>query len=101
MEAYFKENTGIKNPQGHNLDFFVIPLIGQNLIENESAVQIDFYLTKEDAIEVKIPPASRIADFAPLMDSIEEMKTTLFSMSEIETTAGDVIDLKDPIPQNL
>jgi len=100
MKAYFKQNTGIKNPQDHNLDFFTIPLIGQNLIEDSSAVQVDFYLTKEDAIELKIPPASRIADFAPLVDSCAEMLTTLFSMNEIETTAGDIIDLKDPTPQN-
>ena len=54
MEVWYKQNTGIKNPQDRNLDYFVINLIGANYSTSSCGAEILFYEFLEDAQGGKI-----------------------------------------------
>ena len=96
MEVWYKQNTGIKNPQDRNLDYFVVNLIGANYSTSSCGAEILFYEFLEDAEGGKIAPASRGVYWNPLIDSVSQMQTDLFSFDSITTTSGDVITLLNP-----
>jgi len=99
MEIFYKENTGLKNPQDRNLDYFVIELIGNDHQTNSSGASIIFYEYLEDAQQQKVAPASRTFLWQPQLDSIVLIQQTLFEKESITSTAGDVVSLHDPTEQ--
>ena len=96
MVTYYKENIGLQTPQGDPLDYFQIELIGLNEVTNQSGAEIRFYFREADALENKIPNASRIVFWPHDTELISEMKTELFSFDTIDTTNGEPITLKNP-----
>ena len=100
MEIYYKENTGIKNPQDRNLDYFKIEIIGSNFATSKSNAEIIFYELLEDAQQDKVPPAGRVAEWNPSSDSTTQMRVELFALAEVSTTAGELITLNNPTPQD-
>lgn len=100
MEIYYKENTGIKNPQDRNLDYFKITLIGSNFETDKTNAEVIFYEFLEDAQQDKTPPAARVCEWNPDSDSTSQMRAELFALAEVSTTAGETITLNNPTPQN-
>ena len=100
METYYKENTGIKNPQDRNLDYFKITFMGSNFESDKTTAEVIFYELLEDAQQDKAPPASRVCHWNPSSDSTTQMRVELFAMAEVSTTAGEVITLNNPTPQD-
>ena len=100
MEIWYKENIGITNPQDRNLEYFVVELIGANYSSSSCAAQILFYEFLADAQDGKIAPASRVMNWNPLIDSVSQMQTDLFSFDSITTTSGDTITLLNPTQQD-
>lgn len=100
MEVYYKQNTGIKNPQENNLDYFVVRVLGSNYEMTQSIAEVLFYEILEDAQEGKTPPAARVCEWNPDSDSTSQMRVELFALAEVSTTAGETITLNNPTPQN-
>tara|TARA_R110000751_G_scaffold287639_2_gene392464 strand:+ start:106 stop:414 length:309 start_codon:yes stop_codon:yes gene_type:complete len=99
MEIWYKENTGLKNPQERNLDYFVIQLIGADYQSDSSGATVLFYEFLEDAQQNKIAPASRTFLWKPMLDSIALIQAQLFSFESIISTSGDSITLQNPTEQ--
>ena len=96
MEVYYKQDTGLQNPQGRNLDYFVINLIGADYSSSSCGAEVLFYEFLADAQSGTIAPASRSMLWQPLIDSVSQMQTDLFSFDSIDTTSGDTITLLNP-----
>ncbi len=99
MIIYYKENTGLKTPQDHNLDYFVIKLIGADYQSDSSGASVIFYEYLEDAQQQKTPPAQRDFLWQPQLDSIALIKQAMFDMETITSTAGEVLSLHNPTEQ--
>jgi hypothetical protein len=99
MEIFYKENTGLKNPQERNLDYFVIELIGNDHQTNSSGASIIFYEYLEDAQQNKTPPAQRDFLWTPQLDSIALIQQSLFDKENITSTVGEILSLHDPTQQ--
>jgi len=100
MEVYYKQNTGVQNPQDNNLDYFVVRVLGSNYETTQSIAEVLFYEILEDAQEGKLAPAQRICHWNPSSDSTTQMRVELFALAEVSTTAGEVITLNNPTPQD-
>jgi len=99
MDIYYKENTGLETPQGHNLDYFSITLLGNNYTTSTCFAEIVFYQFLEDAQSGKPANAQRTCEWSPLTDSASQMRIDLFDMDSVDTTSEDTISLKNPTPQ--
>jgi hypothetical protein len=99
MDIWYKENTGLQNPQERNLDYFVIELIGADYQSDSSGATILFYEFLEDAQAKKVAPASRTFLWQPILDSIALIQQQLFEFENIVSTSGDVITLQNPTKQ--
>ena len=100
MEIYYKQNTGIKNPQDINLDYFVVRVLGSNFDTTQSIAEVLFYEILEDAEEGKSAAAQRLCHWNPSSDLTTQMRAELFALAEVSTTAGEVITLNNPTPQD-
>ena len=99
MTIYYKENTGLKTPQDHNLDYFIIVKAGNDYKLSECFAEIIFYQFLEDAQTNKPANAQRTCQWSPNIDCTSVMIAELFSFDSITTTAMDVITLQNPTEQ--
>jgi len=99
MDIYYKKNTGIKNPQGSKLDYFVVATLGTSYQMSQSIAEVLFYEILKDAQDGIPAPAQRICHWNPSSDSTTQMRVELFALAEVSTTAGEVITLNNPTPQ--
>tara|TARA_R110000751_G_scaffold156904_1_gene262276 strand:+ start:143 stop:451 length:309 start_codon:yes stop_codon:yes gene_type:complete len=99
MEIWYKEDTGMTNPQNNNLDYFKIVRIGEDYSTSSNFADVVFYQLLTDAQNDEIPPSARTAIWSPTVDSISQMEVDLFSLATVSTTSGDSISLQDPVLQ--
>jgi transcription initiation factor TFIID subunit TAF12 len=100
MDIYYKQNTGLETPQGHNLDYFSIKILGNNYTSSTSFAEIVFYQFLEDAQSGKPANAQRTCEWNPMSDCTSVMVANLFSFDSITTTSGDTITLLNPTQQD-
>jgi cellobiose-specific phosphotransferase system component IIA len=92
---FYRESTGLTTPQGDKLDYFIIKDVGVNMIEELGHATILFYEKLEHAQSLKVPNAERRIEWAATeIRNQEAGVTALLQMENVETTSGDIINLK-------
>lgn len=94
----YRENTGIKTPQGRGCDCFVITNIGANLLTGVAYCTVDFYEHGEDFVDGLPANASRRVEWPIVVEtSIENGMASVLSFDSVKTTSEDTISLSNSI----
>lgn len=92
MDIHYKENMGVKTPQGRNLDYFQVAKMGLNFQTNIAYAEISIFEHLIDAEEGKPPAASRNVEWAVGGDTdIASGFSKLLSFDSVSTTSLDTL----------
>lgn len=95
MNIYYKENTGLKTPQGEDCNYFVLDTIGAKLVINRAEATLLFWEKLEHAQGGKPANLSRTIQWDIKKEtSIDSGVNTLFTSDTLETTNSEIISLK-------
>ncbi len=94
MKIYYTHNTGIKTPQGRNLDYFQLVHVCIDYNTNVSNVDVIFHEYLMDAEEGKPPPAARTIEWSSVSVTDEGRFSEVLAFDNVTTTSKDVITLK-------
>ena len=94
MATYYRENTGIKTAQDHNLDYFQIDTIGAENRLTQARATVLLYQFEADAKANKVPNAERtvVWDLSAQTDLTQGVQSVL-QWDSVQTTANDFISL--------
>jgi len=94
MDIHYKENTGIKTAQNHNLDFFQVLTIGTLYATSTNFAEVIFHETLEDAQAAKEPQAHRRFEWATLKTSDTGKLGDVLKFEEMTSTSLDAVTFK-------